>query len=304
MLLNFSTNSEEHGNLLKQVFQSFEADSKTLFFSASTAEQIEVPTSVRLFSPLLRELIASQTFSTDHQTLIIVPDCSSTSIKHLINLLSSGCTQTTTDVDVETIIQDAKMLGIDLQNISYDDSTETGQVKVEIKEAEIQDEYYEDNVKKEMGEDGLKTLLVKSLKIASFAKADLAIQNVNQNKCLESKADFSSKSELMIDIKVFEQSNLGVSLSSPDIPHLGQLHCQECEKSFEKESELVLHKKKLHFDCLMCEYSVFTYRGMKKHMWRAHGGFFKHGYNMVQNQCLESKKDDPGKSEFINGQWV
>jgi len=140
MLLNFSTTAEEHENRLEQVSRSFEAECKGLVFSTSSiAEQLEVPGSVKLFSPLLRELIASQTFSTDHQTLIIVPDCSSTSIKHLINLLSSGCTQTTTDVDVETIIQDAKMLGIDLKNISHDDISETGTVKVEIEEGEIQD---------------------------------------------------------------------------------------------------------------------------------------------------------------------
>ena len=131
MLLNFCTNASEHGNRLEQVFRSFEADGKTLVFSASTAEHLEVPISVQLFSPFLREIFASQTLSIDNQTLIILPDCSPTSIKHLINLLSHGSTQTSTEEDVETIRKVAKMLGIDLKNLSYDDFTKTGLIKVD-----------------------------------------------------------------------------------------------------------------------------------------------------------------------------
>ena len=60
-----------HGHHLKQVFRLFEADGNTTVFSTSTAEQLEVPKSFKLFSPFLRELVASQTLSTDNQTLII-----------------------------------------------------------------------------------------------------------------------------------------------------------------------------------------------------------------------------------------
>jgi len=225
MLLNFSTNAEEHGNRLREVFQSFEVDSKTLLFSASTAEQIVVPGSVKLFSPFLRELVASQSFSTENQILLILPDCSPTSIKHLINLLSDGCTQTSADVDVETILQVARMLEIDIKNISYDDIN-INDLKIGVEEHEKcekqpDDEYYEDIVKEEMDKDDLKTFSVKSLKIANFAKADLAIPNVNQSQSLESNADSSSNLEIISNIKTLEQSNLDIS--SLDIPNLGQL---------------------------------------------------------------------------------
>ena len=309
MLLNFTTNASEHGNRLEKVFRSFNnADNKTFVLSASTAEQIEVPTSFKLFSPFLRELIASLTFSTEPQTFISLPDCSPTSIKDLINLLSHGSTQASTEVgDVETIIEVAKMLGIDLKNLAYYDVNKNDLGKVEIgEEGDIQaaDEYYEDNFLEDTKKE-VKSQIIK----ASFATADLAVPNIVQ---------FSSKSVIpsilpavtprvsdAVQSSVKEEQrkfieedvrNLALmrnrkrsdtadsSKANLDIPNLVHLYCPLCETSFNNENELAEHKttsirhkltavlrQGTSFQCKICQKKSISQWELLNHCLKVHG---------------------------------
>jgi hypothetical protein len=192
MLLNFRFNGTEHAKLLEQALSSLNEDSKSVKLSAMSGQSLKVSSSLKFFSPFFREIIESIPLVNEEQT-IILPDYSSTSIKHLINLLllTEGCTQSCAALELEDVAdikEVAKTLRIDLKNLVYDERTNQSDlinVEDELENCEIKDdEENEDNVPKvqEHGQEHLASVPIEcKIKIASFAKADVSIPNLVHN---------------------------------------------------------------------------------------------------------------------------
>jgi len=263
MLLNFRATTSEHVNRLEQVISSVDAGCKNIVCSTSQSEHVEIPFKILFYSPFLREMVASVPLLNESQT-VIMPDCFSASvIKHLVSLLSDGYTQISqTKENKPTIIDVAKMLGIDLSNLTYDESTNSSQIKKEPEEREAQEiqpdyEYYEDNipeVKEEM-KNG-------KLKISAFARVGSDIPNVIQNQCL-------------IPDPAPTMTPLALRAGSP-LPSDQYWVCHTCLELFTSQAMYNKHEKvgekihKLPCEKFGCKNVMLTKAGALKHMWDVH----------------------------------
>jgi len=263
MLFNFRATTSEHVNRLEQVISSVDAGCKNIVCSTSQSEHVEIPFKILFYSPFLREMFASVPFLSESQT-VIMPDCFSASvIKHLVSLLSDGYTQISqTKENKPTIIDVAKMLGIDLSNLTYDESTNSSQIKKEPEEREAQEiqpdyEYYEDNipeVKEEM-KNG-------KLKISAFARVGSDIPNVIQNQCL-------------IPDPAPTMTPLALRAGSP-LPSDQYWVCHTCTELFTSQAMYNKHEKvgekihKLPCEKFGCKNVMPTKAAVLKHMWDVH----------------------------------
>ena len=83
MMINFCSFEEERLKLVEKALSWFnESDTRVVKFVVGR-DTLKIPRSIKIFSPFLSDLIGSLPVKND-DLIIIIPDCSSTSFKHLV----------------------------------------------------------------------------------------------------------------------------------------------------------------------------------------------------------------------------
>ena len=148
MFTNFHSNRDIHEELLVNVLSSIEKDDNYFKLIPKDGESLEISRSLRLFSPFLSDLINSF-YNVNEVPAIIIPDCSSTSIIHLLQILTKGFTNVQVSPDavvhVKGIIEAAEMFNIDIKNLIFDEREESNDKLIDIK-SEKEDGEIDDDV--------------------------------------------------------------------------------------------------------------------------------------------------------------
>jgi len=238
VIINFRSSEARHFMLLREALRSFDGKDTDFKLCAMGGHTLNTPRCFKLFSHFLSDIIDSCPPVQEVPT-IILPDCPVNSIKHLLNLLTEGFTQSREgDHDVRDIIEVANVLKIDIKNLVYDDQTKQAEpMKVdELEEGEIEDDEEDFLLMEQEQKFGNKI----GIKIASFAEVDRSNPNImtdgkiNNNilfPCLECKKNFGTADGLERHLRM--SSKHGTVL----------FHCTECRNSFGSEAALKNHMK-------------------------------------------------------------
>ena len=262
--------------ILKEALKSFDEKDTDYRLYAMWGHSLKIPRCFKLFSHFLGDIIDSCPLVQEVPT-IIMPDFPVNSIKHLINLLTKGFTQSQDDQDVKDIIEVAKVLNIDLKNLVYDEQTKQAEPTKfdELEEGEIEDE------------EGLllmaqepKLIIVKKIgiKIASFAKASSSDPNIMTNdksnvlfRCPECKKSFGSETALETHLKMTcKHGNEEVKL----------LMAQEPKQRFVNKIGI----QNINFQCPECKKCLGTETGLESHLKMKHG-HIGHGKSKKMPRC-------------------
>merc|ERR1719369_2426255 len=104
-----------HEKFLKQAFSVFIEDDHIVKFVAFDKTVISFNRNLLIFnSSLLRNILSDR--KNDEETVIILPECSSSTLEHLKNVFTKGFTDFT---PVKDIKEASTMLGIDIENFDY-----------------------------------------------------------------------------------------------------------------------------------------------------------------------------------------
>jgi len=207
MNINFRSDEAGHAKLLLEALRSFNEIDHEFHVFPMDGHILKVQRSFKLFSPFLGEIIDSLPLTNDVPN-IILPDCSATSICHLVDLLTKGCTKPCEDV--QAVIDVGKVLNIDVKNLVVDDQTILSKVingEDELEDGEIKD-IEEDYLP--LVETQEHKRVVAEIKIAQFSTAFISVPNVMNNNLYFEHPEFE---------------------------------CPECNRSFAKKSGLITHMK-------------------------------------------------------------
>ena len=106
-MINFCSFEEEQLKSVEKALSWFnESDTMEVKFVVGR-DTLKIHTSIKIFWPFLSDLIASLPVKND-DPIIIIPDCSSTSFKHLVDLLTKGYTEDCNDL--KSVIEIANVL--------------------------------------------------------------------------------------------------------------------------------------------------------------------------------------------------
>jgi len=215
MILNFRSSEAGHFRLLREALTSFGERDTDFKLCAMGGHNLNVPRCFKLFSHFLSDIIDSCPPVQEVPT-IILPDCPVNSIKHLVNLLTQGSTQSRgEDNDVKDIIEVANVLKIDIKNLVYDEKIKQAEPKKvdELEEGEIVDDeedflLLEHERKQKFGNKI-------GINIASFAKVNSSNPNIMTNTngifpCLECKRNFGTEAGLETHLRMTSKHNTGL----------------------------------------------------------------------------------------------
>jgi len=243
VIINFRSSEARHFMLLREALRSFDGKDTDFKLCAMGGHTLNTPRCFKLFSHFLSDIIDSCPPVQEVPT-IILPDCPVNSIKHLLNLLTKGFTQSREgDHDVRDIIEVANVLKIDIKNLVYDDQTKQAEpMKVdeleegEIEEGEIEDVEEDFLLMEQEQKFGNKI----GIKIASFAEVNSSNPNImtdgkiNNNipfPCLECKKNFGTADCLKKHLRMSSKHSTIL------------FHCTECKNSFGSKAALKNHMK-------------------------------------------------------------
>jgi len=141
-MINLRSNVFEDRHLHLESLKSFDDKYGLIKLCSVDGLESQLPIRYKMFSPFLCDIIASLPVYNDPLS-IIMPDCSSVHIKHLTNLLITGCTYSNYLTVIGDITAAANILGIEVNNLE----TFTPQLCGRIGELNEEDEYYEMTVR-------------------------------------------------------------------------------------------------------------------------------------------------------------
>ena len=147
MFANLNSNEEKHTNLLVEAVASFQKSDGDFKMILLDGQSLNIPQSLKVFSPFLSDLINTLSMINEVPTLII-PDCSPTSIIHLFKILTKGFTKVNVSPKavehVKGIMEAAELFNIDVKNLVFDEKEESSKdvtsVKTEKEDGEIDDD--------------------------------------------------------------------------------------------------------------------------------------------------------------------
>jgi len=270
MFINFQSNEAVHANLLQAALNSF--DGKDFKLTAK-GNVLNISQILKIFSPFLRNIVDSIPL-VDEVPTIILPDCSSTSITHLVNILTTSSTnipvsRATPGEEKKSILEVAKVLGINLRNLVVEKVSEA------VIDMKVKLEYFEtENVKAE------KLTNVEDLYYDQNVVS--ASKNINQET---KKLHRETKSEEMTDdtvknVAVFTNEGFPPTLNITSI-NVPSYKCPECNRVFRTEcrdaffSHIKTHDRKI-FACMLCGQGFFN--NVSNHMKSDHG-FLKEDFD-------------------------
>jgi len=144
MLTNIKSKEAKQAKLVQEAIKYFDKDERHLKVISMDQNKLLIPQSFKFVSNFLRDILTSNTLSVDDVPTIIMPDCSSSSILHLVNILTNGFTEFSVfpedPDDVKGILLAANVLNIDIKNLGRDkkekkERVDTG-IKVEVEDGE------------------------------------------------------------------------------------------------------------------------------------------------------------------------
>jgi len=117
-IIQYKYHEEEFGKLLNEAFTVFTSseNQKLTIFTRDKPVQLNMEP-LFVFSPFLRSILDSITCCS--RPSILLPDCSSLSLQHLLNIVQYGATDFRGELNTAEILVAAKCLTIDLTNFEY-----------------------------------------------------------------------------------------------------------------------------------------------------------------------------------------
>jgi len=219
------------------------------------------------FSPFLRNIVDSNPL-VDEVPTIILPDCSSTSITHLVNILTTSSanisvSRATQGKEKKGIMEVAEVLGINLRNLVVEKFSEA------VIDLNVKFEYFEtENVKVE------KLPKVEDLdydqNVVSAAKY---IKQETKKLHHETKSEYFELEERTNDNlkNIVDLTKTNYQFTSINVP---SYKCPECNRVFPTEfrDEFFIHIKthdRKIFACMLCGQGFFD--NVSNHMKSDHG---------------------------------
>jgi len=128
-VIQYKYHEEEFGKLLNVAFTEFiSSDQQKLTIFTRDKPFLLNKESLVIFSPFLRNILDSLPCCS--QPSILLPDCSSLALQHLLNIVQYGATDFQGELNTAEILVAAKCLAIDLTNFEYVKSLKTQGIKV------------------------------------------------------------------------------------------------------------------------------------------------------------------------------
>merc|ERR550519_97656 len=115
----FKASEQNHEGNVKKAFGEVVDLTNDVKLIAADGEPLETNRFVlSVFSPCLQKLLVE---STGESTVLLLPDCSSRSLKHLLNLFTEGISEMSFSgiSDINDMMDSAKLLNIDIRNFSF-----------------------------------------------------------------------------------------------------------------------------------------------------------------------------------------
>jgi len=221
MMINFCSFEEERLKLVEKAISWFnESDTRVVKFVLGRDTQ-KIPKSIKIFCQFLSDLLGSLPVGNDDPT-IIIPDCSSSSFKHLVDLLTKGYTEACNDM--ESVVEVAKVLKIDIDNLvadkhSTEDDLEDGEI------VDSSDESLSQEPRAQIDE------TFGRIKVAAFSKSFISVPNLIKNNNEEGST---------ISNKLFSTNN-NSNIELPAISKDSSFQCQVCNRTFSTSSGLKEH---------------------------------------------------------------
>ena len=174
MFINFRSSEAVHANLLQEAFHSFDENKGFFKLIAMDGPIISESQRLKIFSPLLRDIVDSIPLANE-VPVIILPDCSSDSITHLINILTQAFTNTSQSGSLqrekEQSIRDAAdILEIDLKHLVIEKENSN------IIDIKVENEYFDIEYVKD---ENLTKTESRTEKVAVDANANIKEENQN-----------------------------------------------------------------------------------------------------------------------------
>jgi len=236
-----------------------------------TGENEEVHTNrylLSVFSPTIRHLLFA---SCCPSSALYLPDCSTSSIKHLLRIIQTGYTATTkaTFEEVNEIVNTAKLLSIDIRELSSFKTNKLQQnVKIEIDEEVIE------NVSETITDEG-KVDIIPKIESNSY-------DNQRTDKIY---VDFLGD-KITVLTYLCEQCAYKTTDSSNLKRHVKTKHemvsykCDQCDYTSPRKDTLKNHVEGRHMHdgasylCDKCDYKTNRKKYLNVHIQTKHGGIF------------------------------
>jgi len=305
MFANFHSNCDIHEELLVKALSSIENDDNYFTLIPKDGQSLEISHSLRLFSPYLSDIINSRYMVNEVPTLII-PDCSSTSIRHLLKILTKGFTKVQVSPDavehVKGIIEAAEVFNIDIKNLIFDEREESNDklmhIKSEKEDGEIDEDteeyqsktsdildpktipFMEENVEKVNSKGINENIKFEFLELEETVIENTGFSDFQSFSFIQKQGEAANKP--LIKVASFANiessvSNLVSNNENRELPY----KCADCNKSFAKKAGLITHQNTTSkhgrmpiLKCIECEALLGGQEELNNHRLAVHKSKF------------------------------
>jgi len=228
-MINFCSFEDERFKLVEKALSSFNASVTRVAKLVVGGDHLKIPRSMEILCPFLSDLMGSLPLN-NVDPVIIIPDCSSTSLKHLVDLLTTGCTEACTDL--EAVLEVANILKIDIKNL-VTSKCQMAEDDLDLEDKEIVDS--DESLAEKPHAKQAKTC--SGIEVAAFSKSFISVPNImSDNLELPPRADHGNG----------------------NIENKHVFWCGLCRKGFETERKFEEHDKLFLFSSTSKNNELFS----------------------------------------------
>jgi len=307
-MINFCSFEDERFKLVEKALSSFNASVTRVAKLVVGGDHLKIPRSMEILCPFLSDLMGSLPLN-NVDPVIIIPDCSSTSLKHLVDLLTTGCTEACTDL--KAVVEVANILRIDIKNI-VTSKCQTAEDDVDLEDGEIVDSDESLTSEKPHVEQA-KTF--SGIKVADFSKSFISVPNMISDslspisnssirqltptslaattkklKCPLCTQYFEEMSKMMVHLKANHENG--------KIENKHDFWCGLCRKGFETERKYEDHEKIPHkYGCKHCHLTYILEVDLNHHVEKHHVEKIPKFHNLASDNFEELLSSSNNKKE-------